>query len=311
MMAKVSVIVPVYNGANFIEKTVKSILEQTFASFELLLIDDGSKDNSFDIIKSLSSKDSRIKCLQKENGGVAHARNHGIKLAQGEFIAFCDQDDLWLPEKLSKQVALFESQEVGVVYCGSIVRNEMTNVETKTILSERNKGWVFEKLLEKNFVGCCTAIVKKCYLDEVGGFDSAKELMGVDDWHVFLKLSLVAKFDYVNDHLAVHIFHGDNYSLNDVKMHDAEMVCLDKIKKIYKGNYNNIDWAEIEQNVNTRYAKSYLFSGMFNLASRTYYAAHKCKFNIKLLIKSVILRIIPNKLLIIGKRLKSQVKPTK
>lgn len=102
---QVSVIMPAYDGERFIKESIESILAQTFKDFELVVVDDGSTDSTLEIVKSFD--DERIKYFHKENSGnQAIPRNYGIKKAQGEFIAFCDQDDLWYPEKLEKQMAV-------------------------------------------------------------------------------------------------------------------------------------------------------------------------------------------------------------
>jgi glycosyltransferase involved in cell wall biosynthesis len=117
-MKKVSVIIPVYKAEKYIAATVKSVLEQTYKNFEILIIDDASPDKSIDICKQFT--DSRIKIIHQENRGLAGARNTGIRYAQGEYLAFLDADDLWLPEKLEKHVAhLDSSPKVGVSFCRS------------------------------------------------------------------------------------------------------------------------------------------------------------------------------------------------
>ncbi|MEM7166542.1 MAG: glycosyltransferase [Planctomycetota bacterium] len=98
----VSVIVPLYNVERFVEKAIRSVLEQTFADFELLIVDDGSTDNSVQICRGV--EDPRIRILSQENRGVAEARNHGIRAARGEFVALLDADDMWVPEKLQQHV---------------------------------------------------------------------------------------------------------------------------------------------------------------------------------------------------------------
>lgn len=117
-MKKVSVIIPVYKAEKYIDATVKSVLEQTHKNLEILIIDDASPDKSIDICKKFT--DSRIKIIHQENRGLAGARNTGIRYAQGEYLAFLDADDLWLPEKLEKHVAHLDSlPKVGVSFSRS------------------------------------------------------------------------------------------------------------------------------------------------------------------------------------------------
>ena len=290
----VSVVVPVYNGTEYLEKTVESILTQDYENIELILVDDGSKDNSKDIITQLATQDLRIKPFFNSNGGVANARNFGISQAKGDFIAFCDQDDLWLPSKLSQQMPLFSNNNVGLVYCGAITDYVLYNKQSKSGFKNKHKGEVFEKLVQLNMLTCCTAVVRTSYLQQVDSFDDDRALMGVDDWHLWLKLAMVCEFDFVAEHLAVHVFHGDNYSLNDEKMHEAEVICLNKIEIIAATRNKSANWLLIKQQLHLRYAKSYIFSGLYNLAGDTYIRAHRTKKNIPSLLKGWVIKVVPN-----------------
>ena len=113
----ISVIIPTYNRAHLIGKAVKSVLSQTYQDFEIIVVDDGSTDNTEEIVKSFTDYKIYYIC-HKHNRGASAARNTGIKASRGEYIAFLDSHDEWLPEKLDKQIKTFnsESSEVGVVY---------------------------------------------------------------------------------------------------------------------------------------------------------------------------------------------------
>ena len=290
----VSIVVPVYNGEQYLEQTVESILNQDYRNIELILIDDGSSDKSAEIMRKLEKSDARIRPFYNKNGGVANARNFGIAQANAEFIAFCDQDDLWLPTKLAKQIPLFENPKIGLVYCGAIAKYEMYNKQSKPSFDNKYKGDVFSQLVKLNMFTCCTAVARKTYLEQVGGFDDDRTLMGVDDWHLWLKLAMACEFDYVEEHLAIHVFHGDNYSLNDEKMHEAEIVCLNKIEHIATQHHKTADWASIKQQLHVRYAKSYIFSGLYDLAGNTFIRAHHTKNNLKLYVKGIVFKLTPN-----------------
>ena len=109
----ISVIIPTYNRADFIGRAIESVLDQTYQDFEIIVIDDGSKDNTENIVKSFD--DTRITYIRlKDNKGAAVARNTGIGTARGKFIAFQDSDDEWLPQKLAKQMEVFEKVDSGV-----------------------------------------------------------------------------------------------------------------------------------------------------------------------------------------------------
>ncbi|MFT6247891.1 MAG: glycosyltransferase involved in cell wall biosynthesis [Cognaticolwellia sp.] len=290
----VSVVIPVYRGGEYIEKTVKTILSQDYSNIELLLINDGCPDNSGIILDELATTDKRIRVFHKDNGGVAEARNFGIKLARGELIAFCDQDDLWLPSKLSKQMPLFDKQKVGVVYCGAESAYLLENKIVSSTFDKRCRGDVFDILIYENKITCCTVIARKFLLENNNAFDAENSLMGVDDWLAWLKLSLVCDFDFVSEDLAVHVFHGDNYSSNEEKMHAAELVCLNKIEPMAKKHNKLVDWDEIKQNLHVRYANTYIYNGMFNLAGDTFLKAYRLKNNGKLLLKGRLLKVVPN-----------------
>ena len=175
----VSVVVPVYNGAEYLEKTVESILAQDYQNIELILVDDGSKDDSKQLITKLAKLDLRIKPFFNTNGGVAYARNFGIKQSQGDFIAFCDQDDLWLPTKLSKQIPLFDNDNVGLVYCGAIADYVLYEKQSKPNFEGKQKGHVFEHLVQLNMLTCCTAVARKKHLSQVDGFDDDLSLIHI------------------------------------------------------------------------------------------------------------------------------------
>ena len=125
-MKKVSVIIPVYNAEKYIAATVQSVLSQTYRNFEIIIVDDGTPDNSVKICQQFN--DSRIKIVHQKNRGLPGARNTGIRHAQGDYLAFLDADDIWLPEKLEKHVEhLDNSPTVGISFCYSAFINEKGN----------------------------------------------------------------------------------------------------------------------------------------------------------------------------------------
>ncbi|KXJ54146.1 MAG: hypothetical protein AXW17_00850 [Colwellia sp. Phe_37] len=294
MKALVSVVIPVFNGTAYLEATVNSILAQDYHHIEILLINDGSKDDSAQLINTLAEKYCVIKGFHKKNSGVASARNFGIEVASGEFIAFCDQDDHWLPNKLIKQIPLFRNPNVGLVYCGAIAEYSHLNKQDKPDFDDKYRGEVFDRLVHVNMFSCCTVIARKSLLRETQAFDEERNLMGADDWLAWLKLALVCEFDFIPEHLAVHVFHGENFSLNEEKMHLAELVCLDKIAPMAEKYHKSVNWNEIKQNLHVRYANGYIYSGMFNLAGNTLLTASKLKNNRQLSLKGKLLKIVPN-----------------
>ncbi len=293
----VSIIVPVYNGAQYIEETVNTLLAQTYPIFEILLINDGSSDDSASVIDALAAAHDCIRVFHKVNGGVANARNFGLEKAEGELVAFCDQDDLWLEEKLEKQIPLFANDDVALVYCGAKTRYELYDKTRSPGFKGKKRGRVFDQMIQQNMLTCCTAVARKSAIQEVGGFDDDRQLMGVDDWHLWIKLSAFFEVDFVAENLAVHVFHGDNYSLNDQKMHDAELVCLQKIQALSYTASENVDWRKIEHDLHMKYAKSYVFSGDFELAKNTYFDAHRSMKDPQAMWRGIALSVIPHRLL--------------
>jgi glycosyltransferase involved in cell wall biosynthesis len=295
----VSIVVPVYNGESYIQDTVKSLLSQTYPEFEILLINDGSSDGSAELIDELGASFPSIRVFHKDNGGVACARNFGIEQAKGNLIAFCDQDDLWLSEKLEYQVPLFANPNVGLVYCGAVARYVDADGERDVYPSffHQHRGAVFNKLIYENMFTCCTVVARKSAIDAVGGFDDDKELMGVDDWHLWLKIANQFEFDFVEQHLAIHVFHGTNYSSNDEKMHMAELVCLNKIQKTLDLGEGYINWLCVKSEIHKKYAACYLYNGNFRRAGDAYREANSCVTDVKILIKANFLLFSPVKLL--------------
>lgn len=113
----VSIITPCYNGAKYISETIDSVIAQTYPKWEMLIVDDGSKDNSADIVREYEAKDERIHLIQQKNAGSAAARNNGIRQCNGQYIALLDADDLWKPDFLKKQIAFMKKRKAVCVFC--------------------------------------------------------------------------------------------------------------------------------------------------------------------------------------------------
>ncbi len=170
-MKKVSVIIPVYKVDNFIAATLQSVLDQTYKNFEILIIDDASPDNSIGICQQFT--DHRIKIIHQANRGLAGARNTGIRHAQGEYLAFLDGDDLWLPEKLEKQIAHLEnSPTVGVSFSRSAFIDE-AGKPLGTYQMPKLKGITTPYLFCRNPVGNgSAALVRKEVFEAIKSQDN-------------------------------------------------------------------------------------------------------------------------------------------
>lgn len=198
----VSVVTATYNMGHYLPIAVRSVLDQTYQNFEINVIDDGSTDDTKEVMKQFTD-DPRVHYYHQENQGQAKAKNHGIRVSTGKFVAFLDADDRWLPAKLEKQLPLFEQNpRVGVVYTDASYMDE----NGKIIEIERRKkyfrGQVTEKLFKDNFVNFPSAIVKKECFNEVGAFD--ENLPMSIDWDLWLRISTKYEFDYVDEKLFVY-----------------------------------------------------------------------------------------------------------
>lgn len=162
----ISVIMPAYNAASFIESAIRSVMRQTYQNWELLVLDDRSTDETASIAEKLASQDSRIRVIRREenSGGAAKVRNQGITLARGEYIAFLDSDDEWLPEKLERQLAAMGSAD----FCyTSYAVIDAAGVSCKLdYIVPANVD--FESLLRENFIGCSTVLMRR----ELAGFNT-------------------------------------------------------------------------------------------------------------------------------------------
>lgn len=156
----VSIVTPVYNAERFIEKTIRSVLAQTYEHFEMILIDDCSPDNSEVVIRNLAALDSRIKYVKlDENAGAAVARNTGLEYAQGQYIAFIDSDDVWKPEKLAKQIAYMNTNNYSFTYTNfEIVEEDGKIMNASVPLPDKLN---YSGLLKNTAIACSTVIIDR------------------------------------------------------------------------------------------------------------------------------------------------------
>ena len=180
----VSVIIPSYNRGWILKEAVDSVLSQEFYDFELIVVDDGSEDNSPDI---LASYGNRIKVIRQENKGVSSARNKGIALSSGRYIAFLDSDDLWLPGKLSAQLAFFESNPVALICQTEEIWLKNGKRVNPGKRHKKISGFYFEKSLELCMVSPSAVMVKRTLFDMVGLFDET--LPACEDYDMWLRVN--------------------------------------------------------------------------------------------------------------------------
>jgi glycosyltransferase involved in cell wall biosynthesis len=232
-MPKVSVVIPTYDRAHFLDDAIRSVLAQTFDDFELIIVDDGSTDNTREVVNSF--EDSRIKYIYQENRGVSAAYNSGILASSSEFIAFLDSDDLWLPQKLELQVKLLDSRpDVALVCSDGYIFDNRTN----STLGRFWRGVPFgyrvdpqrasrEPLKEMLFWGCfiteSLVMVRREVFNEVGGYDES--LRDHVDWDMYVRVCQRFAIETIDTPLAKKRKHEANLSSNfDLLYKGAEIV---------------------------------------------------------------------------------------
>jgi glycosyltransferase involved in cell wall biosynthesis len=195
----VSVVIPTYNRGHLIERTIKSVFAQTYDRWDIIVVDDGSEDNTAEVVSRLSD---RVTYIRRGHSGLpAVARNAGIRSARGEYIAFLDSDDLWIPEKLEIQVnALKQHPIAGIACADAYVKDEcqQQNGGNRTIWDGNipPSGAVFRSLFQRNFVHTSTAMVRRECFDTVGYFDESTIYRAVEDYHLWLRIA--AKYEVVS-----------------------------------------------------------------------------------------------------------------
>ena len=237
----VSVILPVYNGEQFVGRAIKSVLNQTYKKVELIVVDDGSTDKSINVVQSYT--DSRLKLFTKSNGGPASARNFGIKRSSGEFIALIDQDDLWYPKKLEEQVKLLnQDNKLGMMYCDalSIYEDGSGPARKWSELHIPQAGKVFIELYKDNFILTSSAIFRKFIINKIGLMDENMKFFGVDDYEYWLRIVLNSEIGYVPEILVERRLHKSNLSFRNKKSQSMMYNNAIEVRKKHNKLYSNI-----------------------------------------------------------------------
>lgn len=226
---KVSIITPTYNSSLFIKRTVESVRAQTFTDWEYLIVDDHSTDNTTELIGEFIRQDPRIKLLQtsQNSGGPATPKNVGVERAVGQYIAFLDHDDEWLPEKLAEQLKIFDNskdEKLGVISCFLNIRDNDGKLLYKH--KKNYRGNIIERLANGNFIVTSSCVVIKTEIfKEVGLFDI--DFKTSDDWDMWLRISKAGyHFDYEPKYLINYISHGLNAHMENNNRNDQKEFIL-------------------------------------------------------------------------------------
>ena len=253
-MPLVSVIVTAYNEEAFVEKSVRSVLAQTFTDFELLAIDDGSKDGTADILKSI--RDPRLRVIHQTNRGISESRNRGIEAARGDIVAFLDGDDLWLPSRLARDVAIFAAEPgVGITFWnfrrfseegeyptdGFDIYTELAAVRTRqasgfdAAVLDRHCFEVFVSMAEipgyfssisvrRSQISDFRFLERRTPIDGRGGF--------LEDWHLFLLLARGTASAWGSEVMVQRRRHKFNWSRNHRDFEYAKLASLEALEQV-------------------------------------------------------------------------------
>lgn len=249
----VSVVIPAYNAAWCVRKAIDSVLAQTFHSFELIVVDDGSTDDTPTV---LASYGDAIRVVRQPNCGMGGARNAGIQAATGEFIAFLDSDDWWLPQKLERQVALMRSApQVGFSSCAARVEDP----EGRLLNLWQCPGWEGAFLVHlfssgADVPGSCSAVIaRRQLIVEAGGFDES--LRGVEDPDLWMRLAAVTDYACLDEAMAVVLRRPGSVSRNREAMRGAAIRVLRKNRPLLPVSHRGAYWRQCLANVHADYAK--------------------------------------------------------
>jgi GT2 family glycosyltransferase len=227
----VSVIVPCFNAAVTLSRTLDSARAQTHKHLEIIVVDDGSTDGSAEVAEAHGRIDPRVTVVRQTNGGVAAARNTGIAAARGRFVAPLDADDIWHPDKIVRQLALAEDDAVTLVYCWAVLVDPTGRVISDHARSTVS-GHVVPALLRDNFLGNgSTVLIRREAALRVGGYDAslrARGAQGCEDWLLGLQMAEIGEIRVVPDFLVGYLVSAGNMSSNGQAMlRSTEIVAAD------------------------------------------------------------------------------------
>ncbi|ASC69626.1 putative glycosyltransferase [Halomicronema hongdechloris C2206] len=246
----VSVIIPTYNRAVLLEKAIKSVLKQTFSNFELIIVDDASSDQTTATIDRLY--ESCIKYIKhNKNMGVCAARNTGLAQAKGEYVAFLDSDDEWMPDKLQRQIDRFNeaNERIGVIYTWLKVVD--INAQFQKLRKPSLHGNIEQDLLYSNFIGTpSTPMIKRNYIEKTLGFDT--RLRCCEDWDIWLQLAHNCEFDLIPEPLVQYRDHSDKNrgSINHSAVVEGYLHFLQKHHSKLFSEYRSIGSFSLPQKAN-------------------------------------------------------------
>lgn len=226
MESLVSVIIPLYNREKTIQRAIDSVLQQTYSNIEVLVVDDGSSDGSVKMLDKYKD-DTRVKVFcQPQNQGANVARNKGIKEAKGEYIAFHDSDDMWLLDKLEKQIRYMENENFRVSFCAFQKHYGNTVQIIPSIWEKFDSEVIRERLKRRNIVGTPTLVIHKSVVSKVGMFD--EEMPRLQDYEYIIRIAKKYNICIINEPLVVVYDMENSISRNQASLHKAYALLIKK-----------------------------------------------------------------------------------
>lgn len=229
---RVSVIVPVYNGAAYLSHALQSALAQTFTACEVIVVDDGSTDDSGRIAEAFAARaPTQVRVIHQANGGLCAARNAALAVARGEFLALLDADDLWLPHHLSASVAALDAHaDVGLVHANIDWVDEagtpVRRLEGRWPASIADP-WL-AVFLRQQHVSCPTAVFRRSLVERVGDFDMQFNRLGCEDRDLWLRIGAVSNMAYLDTVHAHYRLHAGSLSQHRERMTQARLALIEK-----------------------------------------------------------------------------------
>jgi glycosyltransferase involved in cell wall biosynthesis len=260
-MPTVTVVIPAYNAIRYLSETMETVLNQTYQDFEVLVINDGSTDETPNWVNKLSEKEPRVRMVSQANQGLAGARSSGVINARGKYIAFIDADDLWELTKLAKQVDSLESNpQAGLCYTWTALADSEGKATGRVINSDA-EGDVWKQLTEMNIV-CCgsTPMIRRSCFDDVGLF--AHDISPSDDWDMWWRISAKYPFTVLKEPLIRYRQHSNNSSKKCEQMLKTSRILIER-------NFANVP-TELLHYRNRSYGCIYIYLGWRAIENQDY-----------------------------------------
>lgn len=242
-MADISVIIPTFNRARMIGQTLSSVLRQEIVDLEVLVVDDGSEDDTKSVVQEID--DIRIKYIHQRHSGLpAVGRNAGISQAKGKYIAFLDSDDLWMDGKLCRQVAFMEENpDLGLSYTNALqFTDDPSECDPRPVVDKGKEmsGRVFERLYGKQVIPNLTVMIRSSVVDEIGFLNEDPRLKGNEDYEYWLRIARLFPFGYINEPLAKYRHHPGGISKSGSSGFFSKLYLIEHLDRLFPDIKTNL-----------------------------------------------------------------------